>query len=237
MIEEPIAAPPGPETPRLSWLPAFDWKAAVILTLGIAVLTVVHYHPDPLYLGDRWQLFSWQGLNFLLLFVAPVLVIRFVFRESLGDYGLQLGEWREWGKWLLLFLVVFIPCAAIASRLPQFHMYYPRYRPMLFNHWLIFASMGGWLVYFCAWEFFFRGFMLFGLGKRIGAVAIFVQMVPFVMAHFPKPELESWAAVIAGIALGLMAWRSKSFVGTWLLHWLSATAMDLFVVFWPLHHR
>ncbi len=237
MTEEPLTEQPEPEAPTPSWLPAFDWKAAVILTLGIVVLTVVHYHPDPLRLGMQFRLFSWQGLNFLLLFLVPVVVIKFVFRESLADYGLQMGEWRVWGKWLLLFLAVFIPCAIIASRLPEFARYYPRYRPMLTNHWLIFASLGGWLVYFCAWEFFFRGFMLFGLGKRIGAVAIFVQMAPFVMAHFPKPELESWAAIIAGIALGLMAWRGRSFVGPWLLHWLAATAMDLFVVFWPLHPR
>jgi hypothetical protein len=235
MADEPTNEAPEPEPARLSWLPTCDWKAAVILLLGIVVLTVVHYHPNPLHLDMRFRLFSWQGLNFLLLFVVPVLVIKLVFRESLRDYGLQLGDWRTWGKWLLLFLVVFLPCAVIASRLPEFHRYYPRYQPMLVNHWLVWVSMAGWLVYFCAWEFFFRGFMLFGLGKRIGALAIVVQMVPFVMAHFPKPELESWAAIIAGIALGLMAWRSRSFVGTWLLHWLAATAMDLFVVFWPLH--
>jgi membrane protease YdiL (CAAX protease family) len=237
MTDEPVAKQPEPEAPPPSWLPACDWKAAVILTLGVALLTIVHYHPDPLNLDGRYRLFSWQGLNFLLLFLVPVLTIKFVFRERMSDYGLRLGEWRVWGKWLLLFLVVFIPVAAIASRLPEFAQYYPRYRMMLLNHWLIFASMGGWLVYFCAWEFFFRGFMLFGLGKRIGALAIFVQMIPFVMAHFPKPELESWAAIIAGVALGLMAWRSKSFVGPWLLHWLAATAMDVFVVFWPLHPK
>ncbi|MCE5237718.1 CPBP family intramembrane metalloprotease, partial [bacterium] len=234
MTDETTADQPEPQPRAPSWLPAFDWKGAVILILGVVALTIAHYHPDPLGLDQRYRLFSWHALNFLLLFVVPVLVIKFVFREPLGDYGLQLGDWRTWGKWLLLFLVVFIPCAAIASRLPDFAHYYPRYRAMLFDHRLVFASMAGWLVYFCAWEFFFRGFLLFGLGKRIGALAIFVQMLPFVMAHFPKPELESWAAVIAGVALGLMAWRGKSFVGTWLLHWLAATAMDLFVVFWPL---
>lgn len=212
----------------------FDWKCAVILTLGTALLAVVHYHSRFPGLDEHHRLFAWFGLNFVALLLVPLLVIRFGFRERVSDFGLQLGDYREWGKYLLIFLAVMIPVAAIASRIPEFNDYYPRYRPMLDNHWLILPSMAGWLLYFMAWEFFFRGFMLFGLGKRLGALAIFIQMVPFTMAHFPKPELESFAAIIAGIALGIMAWRTKSFLGPWLLHWLAATSMDVFVVFWPL---
>lgn len=212
----------------------FDWKCAVILTLGTALLTVVHYHSRFPMLDGRYRLFAWFGVNALFLLLVPLLVIRYGFRESVRDYGFQLGDYRQWGKYLLIFLAVMIPVAAIASRIPEFNDYYPRYRPMLDNRWLILPSMAGWLLYFMAWEFFFRGFMVFGLGKRLGPLAIFIQMVPFTMAHFPKPELESFAAIIAGIALGIMAWRSRSFVGPWLLHWLAATSMDLFVVFWPL---
>lgn len=231
------------------WLPAFEWKPAVVLLVSTAALAVVYYHPNVLRLDERYRLFSWHLLNFVLLFVLPALVVRFVFRERLSDYGFQLGEWRVWGKWLLLFVAVFIPIALIASRLPAFANFYPRYRPIVSyhrpllggytmlppDHRLILLSISGWLVYFFAWEFFFRGFMLFGLGRYIGALAIFVQMVPFAMAHFPKLEPEAWASVFAAVALGVMAWRSKSFVGPWLVHWLAATTMDLFVVFWPLH--
>ena len=233
MTDDSTTTQPSPPTGL--W-PAFDWKCAVILGFAVVVLTFLHYHANILGLEYRYRLFGWHALNFVLLFLGPVLIIKFIFRESVRDYGLTLGDWRTWGKWLLLFLVVFTPCAIIASRLPDFARYYPQYKPMLADHWLIFASVGGWLVYFFAWEFFYRGFMLFGLGRRLGAIAIFIQMVPFVMTHFPKPELESWSAIIAGVALGLMAWRSKSFVGTWLLHWLAATAMDLLVVFWPITH-
>jgi len=127
-----------------------------------------------------------------------------------------------------------LPVLAIASRLPDFHAFYPRYAPARDNAWLLLPSMAGWLVYFLAWEFFFRGFLLFGLGRRVGSLAIFIQMVPFVMAHFPKLETESLSAIIAGIVLGVMAWRGRSFVGPWILHWLVATAMDVLVVFWPL---
>jgi len=242
---EALLARPQTEPAELAGL---DWRAAFMLLLATACLTIVHYHGNPLGLDERYRLFSWHILNFLVLFIVPVLVIRFVFKEPVREYGLQKGEARLWGKWLLLLLALFIPIAAIASRLPDFAHFYPRYRPLVMPHRpllggpgmmpadprLIGLSMAGWLVYFWAWEFFFRGFLLFGLGKRIGPLAIFVQMMPFVMAHFPKLELETWAAIFAGIVLGIMAWQSKSFLGPWLLHWLAATSMDVFVVFWPL---
>ena len=241
---EPLPPPDssGESTPRgllhslrsLLDVGPFDWKCAVILTLGTILLTVVHYQSKFYTLDDRYRLFAWFGVNFVALLLVPLLVIRFVFRERLADYGFQLGDYRQWGKFLLIFLAVMVPVAAIASRIPEFHDYYPRYKPILDNRLMILPSMAGWLLYFMAWEFFFRGFMLMGLGKRLGPIAIFIQMVPFTMAHFPKPELESFAAIIAGVALGIMAWRTKSFVGPWLLHWLAATSMDVFVVFWPL---
>lgn len=215
------------------WMPEFGWKEATLLTLSTILLTIVHYTRLD-WLPDRLSLFGWFGLNFLLLLVVPLLVIRFVFREHPRDYGWQIGRADIWGKYLLIFVIVFLPVAAIASRLPQFNGFYPRYSYAREEHLLIIPSIVGWGVYFLAWEFFFRGFMLQGLGRRLGGIAIFIQMVPFTMAHFPKPELEALSAVIAGLALGLMAWRSRSFVGTWLLHWLAATLLDLFVVFWPL---
>lgn len=217
-----------------SWIPCFPWREAVILVYAAAALAVVHYHGRFGFLGERQQLFGWFALNFLALFVGPALLVRFIFRESLSEYGLRLGRADIWLKYLLGFLAVMVPVAAIASRIPEFQDFYPRYAFARHEHWLILPSIGGWLVYFLAWEFFFRGFLLFGLGRRLGPVAIFIQMVPFTMAHFPKPEMESLAAIIAGVALGVMAWRGKSFVGPWLLHWVAATSMDLFVVFWPL---
>ena len=39
-----------------------------------------------------------------------------------------------------------------------------------------------------AWEFLFRGFLLFALADLFGPYAMWIQTVPFAMAHFGKPE-------------------------------------------------
>jgi hypothetical protein len=37
--------------------------------------------------------------------------------------------------------------------------------------------------------------------------------------HVWKPEIEQLSTLFGGAVLGLLAWRTKSFVWGWLLHW------------------
>ena len=203
------------------------------LLYGILALTFVQFHPSS-PTGDT-RLFAWFGLNFLLLFVGPALIIRFVWKRRLRDYGVQWGNAATWGRYFLAFFLLMVPVALISSRNPDFHAYYPRAEMarLSVGGWAL--SAAGWLVYFFAWEFFFRGFLLFTLAPRYGgAIAVLIQMIPFAMAHYAKLEAEAWSAIFCGIALGVMAYRGRSFVGTWLLHWAVATLMDVCVLLWPL---
>ena len=47
------------------------------------------------------------------------------------------------------------------------------------------------------------------------------------MIHWHKPPLEAFAAVVAGVVLGALALRFRSWLGGALLHALVALTMDL----------
>jgi membrane protease YdiL (CAAX protease family) len=66
------------------------------------------------------------------------------------------------------------------------------------------------LIYMIAWEFIWRGFMLFGLEKKFGYYSVLIQMIPFVILHNGKPFLETFGAIFGGIALGILAFRTRS---------------------------
>lgn len=211
-------------------------RVTVISIVAVAMLLIVFYHRgDFTWLpakAARARL-GWFGLNFVCLFVVPALLVRFVFRRPLSSVGLRVGEWRLSLRYAAIYGGITIPLILAASRWPSFQAYYGQY--LWGRHdipWLLIAQLG-WGMYFFAWEFFFRGFLLLSLGERFGRAAVGLQMIPFVMMHFTKPEMESVAAMIAGVALGWWAWRAKSFIGPWLLHWLCSAAMILSVVFWP----
>jgi membrane protease YdiL (CAAX protease family) len=76
-------------------------------------------------------------------------------------------------------------------------------------------------------EFFFRGFMLNALRPAIGANAIWIMCVPYMMIHLPKLWLEASGAILFGLFLGILALRSRSIWGGVLVHAGVALSMDI----------
>lgn len=210
-----------------------------VTVIGVILLILVwygtsnHLHLSPATTTPRVRFYAWVGWNFLLLFMVPAAIIKFAFKRKLTDFGLQWGNYGIWKRYFIGFLIIAVPAAIISAHFADFQDFYMRYAWARENSIELAMFAGAWLVYFFAWEFFFRGFWLFAMSSSLGAFAIFVQMVPFVMMHFSKPEAESFAAVVAGLALGLMSYRSKSVIGCWLLHWLVAMVMYTVVFITP----
>ncbi len=87
-----------------------------------------------------------------------------------------------------------------------------------------------YLPLYIGWEFFFRGFLQFGLKKHYGvAIAILVPAILTVLMHIGKPEGESWGALVGGIYLGLLALRTRSMVYPLLFPWYSGMLNTIFV--------
>ena len=210
-------------------------REAWALFYAVVACTLVQFPPIPASIQGDDRVFCWFGLNFLALFVGPVLIIRYVWRRPLSAYGLQWGRRGVWMPYFLIFLGIMVPVVLLISRTADFHTYYPRLMMSRVSFGGFLLGALGWLVYFLAWEFFFRGFLLFTLAPRYGgAIAILIQTIPFVMMHYTKLPAEAWSAILCGIALGIMSFRGRSCIGPWLLHWSVATLMDLIVVVWPL---
>lgn len=69
-----------------------------------------------------------------------------------------------------------------------------------------------------AWEFIYRGYLLFGLKDKLKEGSILLQMVPFVLMHLGKPELETVSTVFTGMLFGYVAYRGKSFWPAFIIH-------------------
>jgi membrane protease YdiL (CAAX protease family) len=171
---------------------------------------------------------AWERTIYCL--VIPLLIIVVLFRQSPTEYGFRLGEWRPGLKWSLGLFALSTPLLFLAARTPAMANYYGQGSRGLAQ------VLGTTALDLFGWEFMFRGFLLFGLYRAIGPSAILVQAVPFAMAHIGKPELETLTTTFGGVLFGWLAWRSKSFLYPFLLHWLISvfvilTAMG--VIAWP----
>jgi uncharacterized protein len=156
----------------------------------------------------------WNGWFSALLYFAlgPVLVILLFLRRNPLDYGLRWGNARIWGKYVGIFCLIAAPVLFFASSSPEFQKYYRVENFNLASYFLInFASL-------FASEFLFRGFLIFGLKDRFKEGAILIQMVPFVLVHLGKPELETVSTIVTGILFGYIVYRGNSFWPAFIIH-------------------
>ena len=73
------------------------------------------------------------------------------------------------------------------------------------------------------WEFFFRGFILWTYVRSFGPDGLWLQAVPFALAHIGKPSIETFSTIFGGFAFGWLAYRTRSFLYPFLLHWFVDT--------------
>jgi membrane protease YdiL (CAAX protease family) len=147
-------------------------------------------------------------------------------KDSLLDMGLRVRGILSHAWIYLLCVAVVIPLVFVVASSPDFGNYYPFYK-LSSRSWV---DLGAWeamyIAQFFALEIFFRGFWLSALRKSLGSGAIFAMCVPYCMIHYGKPYLEATGAVIAGIALGSLAMRTKSIYSGFLVHVSVALTMD-----------
>lgn len=150
----------------------------------------------------------------LLYFFVPLGIILLLWRESPCAYGFRLGNWRLGLGYSLGAMVLLTPLVWALTRLDSSLRGY--YAPLASGSLPLplftFLELIGW-------EFFFRGWLLFGYAPRFGPAALWLQAVPFALAHISKPEVETLSTLFGGAAFGWLAWRSGSFLYPFLVHW------------------
>ncbi len=178
-------------------------------------------------LGQR----AWWYLSaFVILFALPFLIGLFIDKHKPKELGLGLGDWRFGLRWSAIFLGIMLPVVFIVSFSDAFAHKYPLARGALISSEAFLVWQGLSFLYFIGWEFYFRGYMLFSLHKYLGAIAVFIPMIPFVILHSNKPLPEALGAIFVAELLCIFALRAGSFWYGMVVHWMINTAMDVAAV-------
>ncbi len=205
-------------------------SVAIIIFLSLTVASPAFYYD---YFG-RNRLNSriyWFLVDGSFMFLIPALSIKLIFKRKLSEFGFSLGDMKFGLITSAVFFAFMFVTVWIVSASLEFTIAYPQGGAELkSNMQLLFFYEFCILIYMLGWEFLWRGYMLFGLKEKLGYYTIFIQMIPFFILHKGKPEIELFASIIAGIILGIQALRSKSFVYSWILHWLVMVSIDVISV-------
>lgn len=168
----------------------------------------------------------WFIGDFITFFVLGMLIIKYILRDNLRDYGFKFGDYKTGIKYSSIFIFVMVILIWIISASPSFAEKYPHFAEAKSDWSLLFIYEMGMLIYMISWEFFWRGYMLFGLEKKFGYYSVLFQMIPFVILHNGKPFLETFGSIFGGIALGVLALRTRSFYYCVIIHIGVMISMD-----------
>lgn len=185
--------------------------------------------------GWTWGRAVYQQVShFLLFFVVPWLLLRRVLKENPTEWGWGWGDGSKGWPWVWGALPLVAVGMVLTVRMPEFQPpYFREVYPVVRDV----ASAGpfGFLLYlpllamyYVSFEWFYRGWMLFGLRRRLGDVlAVLVQTVPSVLVHVDRPDAEILAAVPAEIFFGWLALRTGSIVYPALIHGFVGVCIEL----------
>jgi membrane protease YdiL (CAAX protease family) len=179
-----------------------NYSELVVIGAAILFLTIKKYHT----IESVWL------SSLLFLGVLPLLIIVIFLRKNPIRFGLQFGNIKVWCFHVLITILIGLPVLYFASNYQPLREFYTvsQLNPM--------KHMYETVVYMLGWEFIFRGFLLFGLKEKLKETSILVQMVPFVIVHFGKPEVETISTILMGIYLGYVAYRGNSFWPAFIIH-------------------
>ncbi len=228
--------------------PGLGWRPLWLSALAAWSFTLYFHHGMP---GDAPQWFTegaerltgiravgfhmhgWAHLSAVVfLLLIPLAICRRAEGWTPSDLGFRVRGIRREFLLVVALWVAFIPFIWLVSGTEAFQRTYPRLGPAETDASLFFWYQAFYLVKWTAWEFFFRGFMLFGFKRDFGIQAVLVSSIPYALVHMGKPELEMFSAFLGGLVLCAIALKSRSIWPGVFLHSMVATTMDFFASTW-----
>lgn len=221
-----------------------QFKPTLILAVAPVLMIAWKYFADPKYLAEAipaaWVLWGDRATSgavysflagFCLLGLAPAILVRFVFRERLARYGVQIGNKVRTARAILVLCPAFVLAGYVASTDPAIQACYPL-NPGAGKSPQMFAIHAvAYLMFYLGWEFHFRGFLQLGLRERLGDVnALLVQVLASGLLHIGRPASEAFLSLLAGVLWGVLVIRTRSLLAGLTQHYLLGISLDWFLV-------
>lgn len=211
-----------------------------LVCLGVFLFGVrAWYRPEllmnsgtiPLPYYTLWYKLLLNAAGLFFLFFPLWVYWFFIDRKYQRLYGMHAKGVVLWPYFMLILFM--LPLLFAAGTQPDFKAMYPRAAhlalarnaPHFWSGTIAYELLYS-LDYFVT-EFFFRGFLILGFSRIIGAKAILPMCAFYVSIHFDKPLGECISSFLGGGLLGILAYRSESIYGGVIVHLGIALGMEL----------
>lgn len=178
----------------------------------------------------NWILFQ-KFTGFLFMALLPALFYLIFFRGHPTDFGITFQHILINWKWLIIIPVILIVINSFLARSSGLMQQYPQMR---INNWtgnrLIFSAIG-WIAYLLAYEYLFRGLLLFSSYEAFGVwPAIAINVAIYSAVHIPKGMGETLGAIPFGIFACMLTLNTGTILIPVVAHISLAVSMEYFTI-------
>lgn len=174
----------------------------------------------------------WQRiLGIVFLGIVSASIILLFPGVGLAGYGLNFyfSSAPPWWSYLLIPLILVLGYKAAST--PKNLIMYPQIRTFRWTPSLIFASAISWIAFLVAYEFLFRGFLLYAsLAIMNPLAAIALNCALYALAHVYKGPGETFGAIPVGILLCYLTLVTGNIWAAVILHSLMALSNEWFSI-------
>ncbi|TSA45445.1 hypothetical protein D4R51_01820 [bacterium] len=191
---------------------------------AILAILVSLIFPGKLFGESFWS-------SFFLFLVFPGLIILFLLKEPLKSFGLSRGNFRNGLIFSALLLIIFVLINYLIVSKPGLRGQLPVAPGIVENYWyfLFFELLIALPLHFF-WEFFFRGFLQFGLEKKMGIYSIFPPALLQAALVLKGPWFFSALIFSSSLAAGLVARKSRSIIYSFITLWIISVSLDIMII-------
>ena len=207
-------------------------RSIIYLTVALIAQILFWYLaiPGPQLEADHERSFNEAATSCFIsagcLLVIPLVCI-LVMRDDIKRFGFGFGDFKYGICAVLVVGPVFAVATAIGSGDEALAGFYPMPGAEIgkdFNTYLL------WLLcyacFYVSFEFFFRGFLLYGADDLGLAVGFILQLGCCVLIHAGKPFPETLVSIPASIVFAWITIRSRSFIYAFVIHWMVGATND-----------
>ena len=216
------------------WKPEFVEPITVLLTFTI--LYFLH-HYDLLYtfivkklgiaLHQSSSVYLKRVVSAVLLGAFSLILIALCLKRSPGDYGVLLPS--SFIGYIIPFVIcsLLFPVLSVYSKSPEAIENIPLAKPEKWDAFNMMMNCLSWVVYLAAYEFCFRGYLLFTLARLMGSwPAIVVMTSIYTSVHLAKGKGEAGGSFIMGILFGAFTLYTGSIFPSAFIHVFISLTVD-----------
>ena len=179
--------------------------------------------------GTVREIVAQRSWGVLFLGLASLLIIVLFLKKAPACYGLVFSFLNPPPWWSYLVIPLIITASYFQSASSANLAMYPQIRIEKWSRKLVAISALSWIAFLVAYEFFFRGFLLFASLTVLDPwQAIALNCALYGFAHFYKGPVETFGALMVGVVLCYLSILTGNIWSAVAIHSLMALSNEWF---------